>query len=198
MPLAIDLPPQVLARVERELDQGEALLWWAQPDPRRMARQTLPIQIVGIVFTLMSLGFVVIPLGLALVSGLGAGILLGLIFSVCSLPFVAIGIAMMSAPLWARRAAGRTAYVLTDRRAIIFGGGLHSSTRSFSPQRLGDVERVDRSDGSGDLIFDRHVSHHHGSRRRHGSHHVTPIGFLGITDVHQVDKLIRDLVAAHG
>jgi hypothetical protein len=128
MPPTADLPPEVFARVQAELDDGEGMLRAAQPDPRRMGHRMLPIQIFAIPFTLISLSFVAVPLVIGVLGGLasgsvGIGAVAGLVFSSCGLIFVAIGVAMMTAPVWAKRAAKQTAYVITDRRAIILAGG---------------------------------------------------------------------------
>jgi len=107
---------------------------------------------------------------------------------------------MICAPLFARRAAGRTAYAVTDRRAIIFSGGWRRTTRSFAPDKLGDIERVEHEDGSGDLIFERQISYHAGhSDNGHRHPNVTPIGFFAVPQVHEVqtssDGTVKFLLA---
>ena len=82
-------------------------------------------------------------------------------------------------------------YALTTDRAIILTPGFRGavSVRSFSPADLGDVERVQRNDGGGDLIFSREyvrgTSDSGPSQRQ--------IGFMGIPDVRAVQMRIETL-----
>jgi hypothetical protein len=51
---------------------------------------------------------------------------------------------MLSSPFRMRRKALKTAYVITDQRAIMLAAGAFGSTmvRSFDPERLKDLRRV--------------------------------------------------------
>jgi hypothetical protein len=61
---------------------------------------------------------------------------------------------MLSAPIWAKKMARKSVYVLTNRRALVFKKQFSSmSIRSFEPDQLHDLERNQRADGTGDLIF---------------------------------------------
>ena len=97
---------------------------------------------------------------------------------------------MLSSPYWARRKARRSAYVLTDRRAILFtAGGRGSVTiRSFEPERLTDLRREQHADGSGDLVFAQDIR-----RDSDGDRHSTGVGFLAIREVKAVEELVRAL-----
>ena len=81
------------------------------------------------------------------------------LFPLFGIPFVLIGFGMLSSPYWTMRKARRTAYVLTTARAIIFDGGFSTTIRSFGPDRLTDLRRKQRADGSGDVIFERKLSY---------------------------------------
>ena len=74
-------------------------------------------------------------------------------FPLFGVPFVLVGVGLLSSPYWTARSAKRTAYVLTDRRAITFQGGMSMRIRSFRPSQLEWLTRVQRRDGSGDVIF---------------------------------------------
>ena len=112
-------------------------------------------------------------------------------FPLFGLIFVAVGLAMLTAPLWMRWRAGRTVYAVTDRRAVVWEGGLSTTVRSFDADALGDLERRERADGSGDLILarDLRTTSHHGRR----GVRTTEVGFFGIPDVRGVERLVRDI-----
>ncbi len=96
---------------------------------------------------------------------------------------------MLTAPIWAKQAALKTVYVLTDERAIIFESKLSSTkVRSLSPDQLSDIYRTEDSDGNGDIIFRHETSV--GSRGRKRSRSV---GFIGIREVREVESKIREL-----
>ncbi|NLF31874.1 MAG: hypothetical protein GX591_13425, partial [Planctomycetes bacterium] len=95
-----------------------------------------------------------------------------------------------SAPYWVYRKAGRSAYAITDRRAILLDAGWFGglNVRSFGPDELDDITRKQRADGSGDLIFRRDISH------THDSTHTRDIGFMAIRNVKDVETIIRTMV----
>ena len=115
------------------------------------------------------------------------------LFPLFGIPFVLIGFGILSSPYWMHRKARRTAYVITNQRALILAGGFGRSmtVRSFEPHRLGDLRRVQNSDGSGDLIFERTWK-----SDNDGDGQSTDYGFLAVQDVKKVETLIRKLTAA--
>lgn len=112
-------------------------------------------------------------------------------FPLFGVPFVLIGLGMLSSPYWARRAARRSIYVLTDRRAIIIRGSWRGSVtvRSFERERLTDLQRKQHADGAGDLIFTQDIR-----SVSDGGRQMTPVGFLAVHDVKNVEDAVRALV----
>jgi hypothetical protein len=109
---------------------------------------------------------------------------------------------MVLSPLWAVFRASATAYVVTDRRAVIFDRGFFATqVRSFGPMALDDITLRERGDGSGDLIFKRESYYQPGYWSGSGTHrYYSPggyrtqeIGFFGIPEVRHVERLLRDL-----
>ncbi|NLF32561.1 MAG: hypothetical protein GX591_16930, partial [Planctomycetes bacterium] len=127
----VELPDDLRRAVEDELDRDERLYWTAQPIPGRLAMKTLPIMLFAIPWT----GFAVFWMAAA--SGFGQEGLdgPGMCFTLFGLPFVLIGLGMFSAPYWVYRKAGRSAYAITDRRAILLDAGWFGglNVRSFGP-----------------------------------------------------------------
>ncbi len=172
------LPPDLDAMVRSEVAGGEKLRWVGQPYPGRMFASSIPIAIFGVFFAGFALFWMVTA---AAIDGA---------FSLFGLPFLFVGLGMIFSPLWAGRAATRTAYAVTDRRAILWEPTLWSGfqVRSYGSGQLGKMTRNQRPDGSGDLIFEELTTF--GPR---GRWNVTRLGFFAIERVHQVEALIRSI-----
>ena len=188
----MNLRPDLRQMVEQELETMEHVRWVAQPRPGRLARKALPIVLFAIPFT----GFAVFWLVMAFTmtrSTPGPGP--AFLFPLFGVPFLLVGLAMLSSPLWYRRKARRTVYVITDRRAIVFSGGWSTTVDSFDPAKIKGRSKRLKGDGSGDIIFEERLSyygsHHHGNRPP-----TLDIGFLALDDVRQADELLKDLVEA--
>lgn len=191
------LPPDLDARVRAELRPGERLLWVGQPDPRRAARGACFIVAFGIPWTAFSVFWVVMASGMMFAANgpRGPGGAFGAVFAcfpLFGLPFVLIGVGMLSAPYWLRRAARRTCYALTDRRALVWQkhwfGGLE--VRSYGPEALTRMARIEHADGTGDLVFEEVVrvgTDTDGNRTTA----TTGRGFLAIGDVRRIEELVR-------
>jgi hypothetical protein len=193
-----ELPPEIRDRARSELRSGERMLWVGQPRPNRFARQSIPVVLFGIPWTAFSIFWVAAASGILFggfgqnngeANGFGA-------FAVCfplfGLPFVLIGLAMLSSPYWLWRQAKRTIYAVTDQRAILWNpstfGGVE--VRSYGPEWLGKIIRNDYSDGSGDLIFEEVTTIGRDSDG-HRTTHIKKLGFMGIKDVRKIEELLR-------
>ncbi|MFH1497660.1 MAG: hypothetical protein ABII82_07515 [Verrucomicrobiota bacterium] len=180
------LPFKLQTLVEAELRPAERPLWTGTPRPWRMARQCLPVVLFAIPWTAFSVFWIAGASGFKMPDfSSPAGF-----FPLFGLPFLLIGAGMLASPWLAMRKARRTAYVLTAERAIIFEATLWGgiNIRSFGPDQLTDLRRVQSADGSGDLIFDEIVNRHHEGRGT-----TTAIGFLGIPDVRSVETMVATL-----
>lgn len=183
-----NLPRELRSQVELELQSGERIVWMDQPIPGRMARGSFGLVIFGIPWTAFAIFWTI--MAAKGTSSMNGGAITWL-FPLFGLPFVFIGIGMLSSPYWARRRAERMAYVLTDRRAIIFQSGWRGSVnvRSFEPSALkADLQRKQHADGSGDLIFTQELR-----RGSKGRTYTTNIGFLAVRDVKGVEEKVRTL-----
>lgn len=190
-----DLPPDARQRVDDELEPGERVVWAAQPDPKRYARSSWAVVLFGIPWTAFALFWMAGASGLLWGGfgngGNGPGVAFSLCFPLFGVPFVLIGLGMLTAPYWARRSAAGTVYAVTDRRAILFTAGFRSRTvKSYRPAELKRISRVERDDGSGDLILEEYGYRDSDGDRRTGRH-----GFYAIADVKAVERLVRALAA---
>jgi hypothetical protein len=173
------LAPGLASRLESELERGEKLVWVGQPRPSLHARATLPIFLFAVPWTVFSVGWLVMA-----TRGEGG---LGILFFIFGLPFVWIGLSMLSTPYRALRAARETVYAITDRGVVIIQGGPGKSTvRRYGPKNLHKMTRTENADGSGNLIIETEVT-----RSSRGRESTTEHGFIGIERVHEVDALVR-------
>lgn len=191
------LPDDLDARVRSELENGEQLLWVGQPRPGRFVRQTLPVVLFGIPWTAFALLWTGMATWGALWGNAGAqqagpGIDFSICFPLWGIPFILIGLGMLSSPLWARREAKRTCYALTDRRVILFEADVFRSieVRSYRPAALTKMFRRENADGSGDLVFEE-ITQWHRANHRGRITSIQAHGFLGIDNVREIEKLVR-------
>lgn len=180
-----ELPVRLRTLIEAELQEGEQIVWIGRPIPHRFGMRSLPIVLFGIPWTAFALFWMAGAAGFKIPDFKHDFDL----FPMFGVPFVLVGFGMLSSPFWMMRKARNTVYLLTDRRAILFDGGFSTTIRSFRPDRLTDLRRVQRPDGSGDLVFERRSSFGGESDQRQ-----TDIGFLAIPEVKTVEDLVRQLV----
>jgi hypothetical protein len=209
------LPEPLRKLVQEELAVGERVRWVDQPIPR-----------TGFPWVALAPMFIAIPWTAFAVywTATAAGLLdrgrpdqgpvatVRYIFALFGVPFILLGLVMLTSPIWmvrrARRAAERTAYVITDRRAIVFDGGFAgdypgvgilmgmlrppskgTNIRSYPPEKITEVQRTQRDDGSGDLLFHQVVVHDETGE-------AIPIvreGFFAVRNVKEVEGLLQAL-----
>ena len=181
------LSPELAAIVDAERVTNEKITWIGQPIPWRYARMSFPIVLFGIPFTAFAIFWMAGASGFKMPDfrqGFG-------FFPLFGIPFVLIGLGMLSSPFWMLRKAARTAYVITNLRAILVEGRAWGgfAVRSFDPAHLSDFRRVQFRDGSGNLIFER--QYRPGGPNSGGQ--FIDIGFLAVPNVKEVEDLIREL-----
>ena len=175
-----DLPRQTRDLIEREVRPGERILWVGRPGVGR----AMILGVVPMLFAIPWTAFAIFWMSSAAgvthqVDHPAAGI-----FPLFGLPFVAVGIGMFTAPLWMRRAALRSAYVITDQRAICLDWKLlRAEVSSYPAAALQHLRKRVGAGGAGDLVFEERYAGRGVTRR---------IGFLGLADVQAVERIIRE------
>lgn len=188
------IPYEIQKMIDSELSSGERVTWSGQPLPARLARRAIPVVLFGIPWTAFAIFWTVSASRMTNHGKTEAGGIFSffhVFFPLFGLPFVLIGLGLLSSPYWAWRMAKRTAYVLTNKRAIVFASGFRGSVtvRSFEPERLTDLNRKQNPDGSGDVVFTQDTR-----RDNDGARHSTDVGFLAVQDVKAVEDRVRSLV----
>jgi len=151
------LPPHLQPRLDRELDEGEAVNWVAQPAYRILKKSATHAWLAGgIVAGLFSAMFAMLailesltpknqrdnsPLGLAIAAG------------------VVLALWLASYHLfrrWAISASKNTVYAVTDKRVIILNINHDKSIteRDYRGDELIHLARTEFPDGSGTLTFE--------------------------------------------
>jgi hypothetical protein len=137
-----------------ELDEGEQVLWSAHPITGR-ALSGSPGRvylILAIVFG--SVGLLMLVVGLILLLALRDGaaaasvapFIIGGTFLFLTLMFGIFAIVFNASPRG-------TFYAITERRIIVITRGRFYTVDSYSRDDIGRITRMERPDGSGDLIF---------------------------------------------
>jgi hypothetical protein len=174
--------------IQDELNASERLLWSAQPRPSRLARKSLPLVLFGIPWTAFALFWTAGASGFKMPDFHHVENL----FPLFGLPFILIGLGLLTSPFWIMRKARSTVYGLTTERIIIISpklfGGIN--IRSLPPDQLTDINRVQLADGSGDVILHRDIT-----PNSKGGNNVSEVGFFGIQNAKEVEQLVLALSA---
>jgi len=168
-----------------QLDPGERLIWSGQPEPRAYAWKK---GWLSFLFGIPFFAFAVFWTTMA--SSFGGEGVAGF-FWLWGIPFLLVGLAMLLSPFWYYARAGRTSYVLTNRRAVIATSGPFPVRTSVPLEHVSFIEVESRADKSGNLLF-REVMRMAGYGHNMGP---TKDGFIAIRDVENVERLFRDALA---
>lgn len=175
-------------RLQAELKPGEFVKWAGQPEPSRYARQSMAVWIFFIPWTAFAIFWMAAASGFrfpSFHSGWDA-------FPLFGLPFVLVGFAGLSSPIWMRMRAQYVLYAITDQRALSISGKTTIKVTTYLPKDLGTIERVERADGYGNLILQSSVYHD-----SDGDRHSKMQGFMAIADVRKVQTLLEDMLQSN-
>lgn len=190
VPAAASAPAGAL-EIPIRLGSDETLVWAGRP------RRTLPslfVVLLGLGITSLSLGWIVVSylgLGQLMEDARGIAILLSFL-PCCGIPFLFVGLIILFSPVRQWRAARRTCYLLTTRRAIVCepGWGQSMNVYSYTPDALGRIQCHATPDGTGDLVFEEYGGFQ-ASVNQHQAAQPLRRGFLGIDRVREVEQLVR-------
>lgn len=175
---ASGLPDEYDRVLRSELADAEQLMWAGQPRPMALAMRSLPISIFGLCFWGFGAFWMVQTM-----HGPHPGF-----FPYLGIPFVFIGFLAFLAPVFSYGTAQKTVYAVTNRRAISMVAGASRMVDSYDAKDIDSVQRIDREDGTGNVIF----AHKRFADGR-GTQAID-IGFYGISQPHEVERMIQALV----
>jgi PH (Pleckstrin Homology) domain-containing protein len=183
-------PGDAQLRAQSELQSGESLFWTGTADPARAALSALPAMIFGIPFA----GFALFWINGAYqatshISKSADAFSKGFaVFPIFGLPFLAIGLGIVSSPLWAYLKGRSTVYAVTNQRVMVITGSGTRSVKSFTPADIVFVEHRERPDGSGDVLIRTT-----GTTRTNNSMSQITISLLGVSNVKEVAQQVMNL-----
>src|SRR5271170_1405877 len=145
------IDPTLQNLVNSELESGEKLQWSGQPEPTRLAKGTLPILLFAIPWTAFACFWVTMACtGVSHMHQFGPM----MIFPLFGLPFIFVGLGMLSTPLFVYRQAKRTVYAITNKRALMLkASGRGKTVVSYRPADFGNINRVEYAPNKGDLTW---------------------------------------------
>jgi len=164
--------------VRHELEPGEKIEWMAPPAPQFFSSASTPVFLFSIPWTAFALFWIIGA------SQSSEGL------SLFGVPFILIGIWMMSSPLWVYYKTLQSVYVITDKRAITVEGGRSLSIRSYPPEMLQSVYRRERKNGTGDVIFA-----FQSWKDSDGDTQRKDLGFINIREPRKVEKMLKKMIA---
>jgi hypothetical protein len=177
--------------VRNELRDGEELWYAGMPSPSRTARKMWPIAIFGLFFG----GFAAFW-----ISAAAWGVWFGnggpqtpgvfVLFPLFGLPFLAVGVGMISSPWWTARSARRTACCVTSQRAMQLQHGSSIKVQSWAPRDLDEISKVLHPDGTGTLTFASALV-----RGSKGRVRTVPQAFYGVPDPRACEEALLALKA---
>lgn len=193
------LPAHLADAVKRET-QGTAVHWVGQSDPRTAFWKTTLIWLFAVPWTVFAVGWELAVLGALFSSAsnsmspaLHTGF--AIVFPLWGLPFIAVGLAMLSAPFWVARACRNTAHVITANELMnvgVNGRGTVTVKRTRIREVCG-TERTEKANGFGTLKIT--TGWHKDSD---GDKVENAETWVGIPDVRQVEAILLQARSAPG
>jgi hypothetical protein len=146
------MPPSIETSISNELLAGEELLWSGSPDQKKKsAISSNRLIATGWIYALLG---VVLMIAISILSQyiLRGNTFLLLISSILGFFIFIMGVFCLRIGYSARFSSQKVFYAITNRRVIILSGGRYVRVVSYSKRMIAQVQRVERPDGSGDLI----------------------------------------------
>lgn len=129
---------------------GEKLLWKGSPEPGIRLR---PRDAFLFLFGLFFFGFSIVWEYIAFTNGSPG------FFLIWGIPFIAVGTYLVIGRFfWEAYKRKRTAYTLTDRRALIQVNTVGRSQKAVALKEVAEIELEERGDGMGTIVFGRDIT----------------------------------------
>lgn len=183
------IPRNLRTKVDSELETSERIQWIDMPIPRYFTPAATGAFLFAIPWTAFAIFWMCGAAGFKIPDFRNGADL----FPLFGVPFLLIGFAMLSSPFWAYRKSFKTVYVITNRRAITFDGGWSTTIRSYPTDKLADIYRKEKRDGTGDVIISRRAW-----RDSDGDRQFEELGFLRVSNPKQIEEMLKKLAEQDG
>ena len=147
------LPPEILSALAAETSD-ERILWLGRPNPARAMRPLLKLLPLTIPLLLLAIAFLLVTIAdlAEAAPRAAADPSIQIILLPTSVAATALATFFVALPWVKRRRAAHTVYALTDRRLVSLARG-DRAARSFGPERLVGLRRVEHEHGLGSLFL---------------------------------------------
>lgn len=184
------VPRYLQEKIDQELESGERIEWMDMPVPRFFSAASTGAFLFAIPWTAFAIFWTAAAFWGVRQDESGSKWVY--LFPLWGIPFILVGLGMLSSPLRHYRKALKTVYVITDRRAIICSGGRTITIRSYGPMDLTSLYRTEKRDGTGDVIFDRQTRIDSERKSR-----VEDLGFLCIQNPKEIEGMLKELAGRY-
>ncbi len=193
--------------LERELGEGEQLRWSGRPRETkgRRSQSVNTFLILAIVFG--SIGILFLLLATIFLFGVPdpAKFVICLVFYIIGGVFTYLALFFGLFSLFYRFSTKNLHYAITDQRVLIIRSGRVLTVESYYKDDITQIKRIEREDGSGDLIFDgsrgfSNMYSYNSRYRRYGTSYGYATGqgsasgggrFVNISEVHETERILR-------
>lgn len=135
----------------RELRTGERVLW-RERQLARIVTKGFGLYLFAIPWTAFAVFWTAMAaVGVSTMQSDVGGGLLAWAFPLFGVPFIIIGMGMLSIPFVPLLQRGKVLYAITDRRLLKLTLGRTLKVDSIPARRVGAITRIERPDGSGSL-----------------------------------------------
>ncbi|MEN8154347.1 MAG: hypothetical protein ABFR75_10020 [Acidobacteriota bacterium] len=179
----LEISERFKEKVNREFEPGESIIWIDKPRPKYFTASSLSTFLFAIPWTLFALFWTFGAAEFKIPDFKEFDF-----FPLFGLPFIIIGLVLLATPLTAFRRDKKTLYVITNKRAIIFIGGLSTTIHSFMPENLKKIYREEKNDGSGDVFFQIYSKNISSEAKR-----IDNTGFLRVGNAREVENMLKSL-----
>ena len=186
-----DLPADLQQKLRDELKANEKTIWTGQPDPNVLMKQGFKLYFFFIPWTLFALFWMYGASGFKMPTFNFENRFdaFGTLFPLFGVPFVMVGFWGLSSPVWVKRRAANTVYAITNQRLLLLMFGRNTKIESYYPKDVKQLERNEKPDGSGDLLFAAKAY-----RDSDGDQRTKSDGFYAVADVKNVERLVESFL----
>lgn len=184
------IPYDLEQKLDRELQAGESVIYKGMPIPRFFRIDTLGIFLFAIPWTAFAIFWMCGAAGFK-IPDFSNGFNPVMLFPLFGLPFVGVGLAMLSAPFISYLTETKTIYAITNKRVIIISGIKTIEIQSFALDKLEGIIRRERGT-KGDLVFS-----HKRWKDSDGDNRSQEIGFFNVPDVVAAQRILQKAIEKH-
>jgi hypothetical protein len=134
----------LMTELQLSLNSDERVVWHAHPDPVAHAVGSLPLFLFGVPWMAFCLVWEYLAIcGTYASAAQGINVAFGAVFCLWGMPFIAVGLTMITSPITAALTAKRTLYAITNKRVLeLKAVGKYNSLKVFMPDEISRVETM--------------------------------------------------------